>query len=106
MEERSHRRRRADALGLVVESALSGGLGSADRFRWWFHVDAAVLADPGQVAPFRRSEICVRDGPLAAPFRKVKELVDEVMRDTPGGSRQRRVGGCGSHCLGWARSRQ
>jgi len=44
-------RERRDALGLVAESALGGGLDTghrADRYQVVVHVDEAVLADPSQ----------------------------------------------------------
>jgi len=49
--ETSPRERRADALGLIAESALGGGLDTghrADRYQVIVHVDEAVLADPSQ----------------------------------------------------------
>jgi len=49
--ETSPRERRADALGLVAESALGGGLDTGhrtDRYQVVVHVNEAVLADPSQ----------------------------------------------------------
>ncbi len=46
---RTHEQRRADALRLVAESALSGGLDpgkSSDRYQVVVHADQAVLRDP------------------------------------------------------------
>ncbi len=59
--EVSGQHRRADAIGLVAESALTNGLDNgtrADRYQVVVHVDAEVLADPNQ-----EGQSALEDGP-------------------------------------------
>ena len=61
--------RRADALGLVAESALAGGLdpGTAgDRFQVTVHVDAAVLSSPEAATDARHVSAEIAPGEEAA----------------------------------------
>ena len=62
--------RRADALGLVAESALAGGLdpGTAgDRFQVTVHVDAAGLASPEAATDARHGWVALGGCPPRAP---------------------------------------
>ena len=62
--------RRADALGLVAESALAGGLdpGTAgDRFQVTVHVDAAGLSSPEAATDARHVSAEIAPGEAAAP---------------------------------------
>ena len=70
--------RRADALGLVAESALAGGLdpGTAgDRFQVTVHVDAAGLASPEVAAAPRRVSAETAPGDAAASEPAAADVV-------------------------------
>ena len=74
--------RRADALGLVAESALAGGLdpGTAgDRFQVTVHVDAAALASPEVAAAPRRvsAEITLDNEAASEPEEPEADAADQ-----------------------------
>ena len=67
--------RRADALGLVAESALAGGLdpgNSADRFQVTVHVQADTLParEPAETAPRVAAETCAASPAAVAAGRR------------------------------------
>ena len=84
-DESTIAQRRADALGLVAESALAGGLdpgNSADRFQVTVHVQADTLParDPAETAPRVSAETCevspAASGPVAAAANLVAAHAD------------------------------
>ena len=84
-EETGIAQRRADALGLVAESALAGGLdpGSAgDRFQVTMHVEAETLRSPegAATAPRISAEPCA-PGPAAA--EPAESLLDYAAEHAP-----------------------
>ena len=86
-DESTAAQRRADALGLVAESALASGLdpgNTADRFQVTVHVPVDALAsrapDDG-TAPLAGAEPRADGTAVSLPFRPV---ADGVARDTPG----------------------